>query len=233
VSIIEDPRISGSGTYISSSDFKKEADGQGADAVFSEVSEVKSIMLLASAILAITPATARAQVDLSGFWSNPNFEDVMERIDGPALGDYLGLPLSAAGRRAADTWDASILSIKEHQCQDYPADYQSNSTWSFDMWKDVDPVTHAIVAWRTRLQYMAPERTIWMDDRPHPDEEAPHTWKGSQRPVGRRSLVATTHLKATWLRATCVPRATKRPLSSSSPSTTHLSVVTTVCDPSI
>ena len=127
----------------------------GADAVRSEVRGMTMkpfVALVSGAMLVMTPATARAQVDLSGFWSNPNFEDVQERIDGPALGDYLGLPLSAAGRRAAETWDASILSIREHQCQDYPADYQSNSTWSFDMWKDTDPATHALIAWRTRLQ---------------------------------------------------------------------------------
>jgi hypothetical protein len=206
----------------------------GVDAVFSEVSDVKRILLLASAILVIAPATARAQVDLSGFWSNPNFEDVMERIDGPALGDYLGLPLSAAGRRAAEAWDASILSIKEHQCQDYPADYQSNSTWAFDMWKDVDPVTHDIMAWRTRLQYMAPERTIWMDGRPHPDEEAPHTWEGfsTGRWEGGSLIVTTTHLKTTWLRRNGVPRSDKATVVERfTKHGNYLSVVTTVYDP--
>ena len=165
-------------------------------------------VLWAGVILAGIPATARAQVDLAGFWSNPNFEDVMERIDGPAIGDFTGLPITAAGRRAGETWDAGIMSVPEHQCQDYPADYQSNSTWSFDMWKEVDPVTHDIVAWRTRLQYMAPERTIWMDGRPHPDDEAPHTWEGfsTGRWEGGALIVTTTHLKTSWLRRNGVPR---------------------------
>ncbi len=191
-------------------------------------------MLCASVVFAGIPATARAQVDLSGFWQNPNFEDVMERLDGPAIGDYLGLPLTDAGRRAGDTWDAGILSVPEHQCQDYPADYQSNSTWSFDMWREFDPVTHDIVAWRTRLQYMSPERTIWMDGRPHPDDEAPHTWEGfsTGRWEGGALVVTTTHLKTSWLRRNGVPRSDKATVVERfARHGNYLSVVTTVYDP--
>jgi len=210
----------------------------GADAVQREVKDMARLKILsvlwAGVILAGIPATARAQVDLSGFWSNPNFEDVMERIDGPAIGDFTGLPITAAGRRAGETWDAGILSVPEHQCQDYPADYQSNSTWSFDMWKEVDPVTHDIVAWRTRLQYMAPERTIWMDGRPHPDDEAPHTWEGfsTGRWEGGALIVTTTHLKTSWLRRNGVPRSDKATVVERfTRHGNYLSVVTTVYDP--
>jgi len=158
----------------------------------------------------------------------------MERIDGPAIGDFTGLPITAAGRRAGETWDAGILSVPEHQCQDYPADYQSNSTWSFDMWKEFDPVTHDIVAWRTRLQYMSPERTIWMDGRPPPDDEAPHTWEGfsTGRWEGGAFIVTTTHLKTSWLRRNGVPRSDKATVVERfTRHGNYLSVVTTVYDP--
>jgi len=186
------------------------------------------------AILAMAPATARAQVDLAGFWQNPTFEDVRERIDGPRIGDFLGLPINDAGRRAGDAWDAEILSVPEHQCQDYPADYQSNSTWGFDMWKDVDEATHATIAWRTRLQWMASERVIWMDGRPHPDEDAPHTWEGfsTGRWEGGALVVTTTHLKTTWLRRNGVPRSDKAILVERfTRHGNYLSIVTTVYDP--
>jgi len=189
---------------------------------------------IAVMLLTIASAPVYAQIDLAGFWQNPVFEDVQERIDGPAIGDFLGLPLNAAGRRAGEAWSAAIVSVPEHQCQDYPADYQSNSMWSFDMWKEVDPVSHAIIAWHTRLQYMVPERTIWMDGRPHPDEDAAHTWGGfsSGRWEGGSLVVTTTHLKTSWLRRNGVPRSDKATLVERfTRHGNYLSVVTTVYDP--
>jgi hypothetical protein len=101
------------------------------------------------------------------------------------------------------------------------------------MWKEFDPVTHAIVAWRTRLQYMSPERTIWMDGRPHPDDEAPHTWEGfsTGRWEGGAFIVTTTHLKTSWLRRNGVPRSDKATVVERfTRHGNYLSVVTTVYD---
>jgi hypothetical protein len=38
-------------------------------------------------------------------------------VKGRASGDYTGLPLNGAARRKADSWDASIQSLREHQVQ--------------------------------------------------------------------------------------------------------------------
>ena len=52
---------------------------------------------------------AGAQTNLVGYW-NPLFhEDVDERIPGPPIGDYLGLPITDAARLRAEAWDASLL----------------------------------------------------------------------------------------------------------------------------
>ena len=51
-------------------------------------------------------APASAQSFLSGDWANFYHEDQPERGPGPALGDYLGIPINAAGRQYADSWDA-------------------------------------------------------------------------------------------------------------------------------
>jgi hypothetical protein len=54
------------------------------------------------AMLSIT-LPAIAQVDFSGEWAPRFFEDQPERVPGPELGDYLGLPINDAARMRADT----------------------------------------------------------------------------------------------------------------------------------
>jgi hypothetical protein len=57
--------------------------------------------------LVITLA-ASAQVNLVGYW-NPIFdEDWLERIPGPDVDDYAGLPITAAARKRANTSEASL-----------------------------------------------------------------------------------------------------------------------------
>ncbi len=107
----------------------------------------------------------------------------------------------------------------------------ANSTWAFDMWKEFDPVTHHTVAWRTRLQCMSLERTIWMDGRKHPDDEAPHTWEGfsTGRSEGAALSATTTHLKTSWLRRNVVPRSDRATVVERfTRHGNYLSVVTTV-----
>ena len=71
-----------------------------------------------------TAAPANAQVDFTGQWAPLYHEDTIERIPGPELGDYTGLPLSEAGRMRADSWDADRISVvQEYQCRPHSADY--------------------------------------------------------------------------------------------------------------
>src|ERR1700733_15979563 len=71
-------------------------------------------MLLAAALVG---APAFAQVDLSGEWQPQYHEDQPERIPGPDLVDYLGLPINDAARLRAESWDASRLTLPEEQCR--------------------------------------------------------------------------------------------------------------------
>src|SRR5262245_2375578 len=66
---------------------------------------------------------AFSQVDLSGSWGPLYQEDFDERIPGPELVDWLGLPLNEAGRQWALSWDPSRLTLQEHQCQVHTAAY--------------------------------------------------------------------------------------------------------------
>jgi hypothetical protein len=78
-------------------------------------------LLLMAAMLFSTPAFA--QIDLVGEWAPQFHEDQPERVGGPNIGDYAGLPINDAARAMADAWEASILSVPEHQCKPHPADY--------------------------------------------------------------------------------------------------------------
>src|SRR6516225_2153721 len=126
-----------------------------------------------AALLAALPALA--QVDLTGEW-NPRFhEDQPERIPGPEIGDYLGLPVNAAARMRADSWDASLLTLPEHQCKPHPSDYGIRGPANLRIWKEVDRDSQQLIAYHTHISWMAPERTIWMEGRPRPSEYAAHT----------------------------------------------------------
>ena len=45
----------------------------------------------AIAAFSVWPTPASAQIDLTGNWAAVFHEDQLERVPGPALGDYLGL----------------------------------------------------------------------------------------------------------------------------------------------
>jgi hypothetical protein len=136
------------------------------------------------------------------------FEDWPDRIPGPELGDYAGLPLNAADRLRATTWDASILSLPDYQCRVHPSDY-ANSFADIRMWSDIDTTTQQLIA--IHIQHFAwnTVRSIWMDGRPHPPDYAEHTSMGFSTGefVGDALRVTTTHLKEGWLRRNGVARS--------------------------
>ena len=77
--------------------------------------------LLTAAVVGVAlaglPRPAAAQFDITGSYNAMFHEDQPERIPGPSLGDYLGLPITDGARLHADSWDASRLTLREHQCK--------------------------------------------------------------------------------------------------------------------
>ena len=65
------------------------------------------------------------------------------------------------------------------------------------------------IAYHTHISWQSPERTIWMDGRPHPPEYAVHTWQGfsTGKWDGDVLTVTTTHLKIGWIRRNGIPRS--------------------------
>src|SRR4029077_5352126 len=73
-------------------------------------------------LLPLLSQPAFAQMDLSGDWAIRMHEDEPWRGPGPELGEYEGLPLSEAGRLKASSWNASLNTQPERQCNPLPAD---------------------------------------------------------------------------------------------------------------
>jgi hypothetical protein len=154
------------------------------------------------ALAALLAGGAFAQVDLSGNWSPPFMEDQPERIPGPELGDYLGLPINDANRLRADSWSPSRITMPEQQCRVHVSPYIFRGPTNLRIWEEKDPETQALVAIRIYSQTYEQNRTIWMDGRPHPPEYALHTWMGfsTGKWEGDILTVYTTHIKTGWIR---------------------------------
>ena len=149
-------------------------------------------------------------MDLSGEWGSRYTWDYLERLPGPELGDYLGLPINNAARLKANSWEASTQTIPERQCIPHGADYLfSRAGFPMRIWADEDPVTEKITAIRIRSYAWGVERTIWMDGRPHPSKYARHTWQGFSTGQWKGDVltVTTTHLKWNYIRRNGVPRS--------------------------
>src|SRR6266567_7079339 len=81
---------------------------------------------LASILLlpALAGISAFAQADLAGNWAPLYHEDFPERIPGPELGDYMGIPINDAARLRGDSYDADRISVvTEYECRPHGADY--------------------------------------------------------------------------------------------------------------
>ena len=153
-------------------------------------------------LLVAAPAPASAQIDLGGVWAPIFHEDQPERMPGPEIGDYAGLPINDAARLRADSWDASLLTLPEHQCKPHPSTYGFRGVGNLRITLNFDDPTQRLVKINTQIQWMEQKREIWMDGRPHPPEYMAHTWQGfsTGRWDGPVLVVRTTHLKAGWMR---------------------------------
>lgn len=166
-------------------------------------------LLVAAALLALAAAApAQAQVDFSGEWAPRFWEDQVERVAGPMLGDYLGIPISQAARERGDNWDASIQTLPEWQCRPHSADYIWRGPSQLRITKDVDPASRQVTAFKAEW-LRSVERIVYLDGRPHPPDEALHTWGGfsTGKWDGDVLTITTTHLKEGYLRRNGLPRS--------------------------
>ena len=157
--------------------------------------------------MALAPSAAFAQTDLTGSWAPRFSEDQPERIPGPELGDYLGLPITDGARQWALSWDPSRLTLPEHQCQVHVSPYIYRGPLQLRIWEERDPESQQLVAIKNYISTYEQTRTIWMDGRPHPPNYAAHTWQGFSTGTweGDMLTVTTTHIKQGWHRRNGLP----------------------------
>src|SRR5262249_655000 len=131
---------------------------------------------LAMSVCLAVPALA--EIDLSGSWAAINHEDSMERGAGPNPDDWAGLPLNAAGKAKALSFEQSLISEPERICWFQTQWHIAAGPFSLRVWAGPDPGTGrgqawVICAWGTR----GPP-TAWVDGRRRPSEKAPHDQTG-------------------------------------------------------
>ena len=135
--------------------------------------------------------------DFSGEWTEIPHEGNFQ-FD---LGDYSGVPLSAAGRMRADSHDHTEWNLPEIQCRPHPGVFNWFYGGGLRIVKQNDPVSRELTAYHVQF-FRALDRPIYMDGRPHPPELAPHTWAGfsTGRFEGDMLVLTTTHLKESYIR---------------------------------
>ena len=182
---------------------------------------------------ALTAVPAFAQVDFSGEWAPRFWEDQPERVPGPDLGDFAGIPISDAARLRAEAWDASIQTLPEWQCRPHSADYIWRGPSQLRIWKVLDPVSREITAFHAEW-LRSVDRAVYLDGRPHPPDGALHTWAGfsTGKWEGNILTIRVTHLKEGYLRRNGLPRSDKATLTEHwIRNGDYLTVVTIVYDP--
>jgi hypothetical protein len=143
-------------------------------------------------------ALSRGQVvDLAGSWANRLHEDWVERAPGPHIGDYTGLPINDEARAYADLYQVSMQNMPERQCILYTSQYIVMGPQNLRIEPEVDPISGAIVALHMTGTVDRAPHTVWMDGRPHPSKNSPHSAGGFTTGVWQGGMVAarTTHLK--------------------------------------
>jgi hypothetical protein len=174
----------------------------------------RTIWLLAL-VCSLPPAGLSAQdIDFAGQWVPLYQEDHPERLPGPELGDYTGIPLNDAARLRGDSYDPDRISVvQEYQCRQHGGDYSMRGAANLEIRTEFDPADpRRIIAFHTRMGFHNQTRTVYMDGRPHPPEHELHTWAGFSTGAwdGNMLSIRTTHLKTNYLRRNGLPASDKR-----------------------
>jgi hypothetical protein len=168
-------------------------------------------MALAALSLLLFGASAGAQVDLSGSWTQKIHEDWQEEGDGPDLGDFLGLPVNDEARARALSYSGSSLALPERQCLFYAPNYVVAGLLAIAISPETDPTTGDVVAWVIGPGVDRGAIRIWMDGRKAPPEDAPHPIGGfsSGKWIGNTLKVVTINSRQGYVRRNGTPSSDK------------------------
>ena len=162
-------------------------------------------------ILLAAAAPIFAQMDFAGDWAPVQDED---NTGNPHIGEFLGIPMSVAGRARSEAWSSSYMTLPEWQCRPHGAMYISRGPSQVRIWKEVDPVSRQITAWHAEW-LRSIDNPYYMDGRARPSELATHTWGGfsTAEYEGEALKITTTHLKEDYYRRNGVPSSDRATLT--------------------
>ena len=145
---------------------------------------------------------ALAQIDLSGSWASKNHEDALERGAGPNPDDFAGIPFNESGRAKALSYMQSQISMPERICAFYSQWHMMVGTFGIKIWNESDRLTGKTIAWVVGEWEDRAPMVIWMDGRPHPSKNAPHSQEGFTTGTWDGNVLTsyTTHMLTGYLR---------------------------------
>jgi len=152
-------------------------------------------------------AKAAAPFDPTGYWSSLITQNWRLRMVPPGKGDYIGIPISAAGKKAADAWDQAKDEAAGNQCKAYGSPGLMNLP------------THLHITWQDdntlRVDTDAGTQTRVFPFGKATALQGKRTWQGSSVAVweARRARannaaylkVTTTNMLPGWLRRNGAP----------------------------
>jgi hypothetical protein len=152
------------------------------------------------------PAKQAAPIDFTGYWVAVVVEDWKYRMIPANKGDYGGLPLNAAARKVADTWDPAKDPPPAEDCRNYGAPNlmrqpeRLHITWEDDQTLKLE----SDAGMQTRLLSFAAS------------ENRGGEWQGVSLAAWERTgslKIVTTQLRSGFLRSNGVPYSTKTTLT--------------------
>lgn len=149
------------------------------------------------------PPQPAVGTDLSGMYSPARELDPGLGTAAGMLVDYGGIPINEASRMYALAWDASRITVKQHQCAGYVPPYMFIAPGNYRIFDERDSSTQQQVAINVYGQIAEGLFQVWMDGRPHPPAWANHTFPGfsTGKYEGNILTVETSHIKRGWIRA--------------------------------
>jgi len=130
-------------------------------------------------------------------------EDRKYRFEGPELGDFTHLPLNEAGLAKAREYTADTQYLPENQCKPHSPPYIMRSALPWEILQiESDVITF-------NMESYEQIRTIYMDGRDHPAEDAPRTPMGHSigHWEGNTLVVDTTHFEEGYIRRNGAPHS--------------------------
>src|SRR6476660_629096 len=140
------------------------------------LSWVAGAAIIAAGLLAIQPTSAQSM--MNGYWNPLGMQDNYNYGGGPDPGDFSGLPISEASKKAAAQYDADEFEMPELMCRPFMATYAPRTLSTMRIWDTTDPQTEEQIKIETNMAFASPHRTIWMpaSNHPYPSDAQPYTW---------------------------------------------------------